>query len=82
MPNVSEDKNNYAYKLAQQYAERYKDWRWGQCVFNAYVTVFPEIANSVRGTNDDCIYNDRLVPAFLSHFVSTLDSYTSENNTK
>ena len=65
---VEEDKNNYAYKLAEQYADRYKNWRWGQCIFNAYYTVFPEETNKVRGTNDDCFYNDDKVFAFLSHF--------------
>lgn len=82
MLNVSEDKNNYAYKLAQHYAETHKDWRWGQCIFNAYLTVFPEITNTIRGTDDDCFYNDKLVPAFLSHFKSVTDAYTSGNNTK
>ena len=68
MTAVTEDKVNYAYKLAQQYANTYKDWRWGQCIFNAYYTVFPEIANQVRGTEDDCYYCDDKVSAFLSHF--------------
>lgn len=68
MAIVSEDDVNYAYRLAQEYANTYKDWRWGQCIFNAYHTVFPKLANQVRGTEDDCFYNDKLVPNFLKHF--------------
>lgn len=68
MPKVSEDDVNYAYRLAQNYANTYKDWRWGQCIFNAYYTVFPEVTNQIRGTEDDCFYNDALVSRFLSHF--------------
>ncbi len=68
MPFVNEDKLNYAYRLAQQYAEQYKNWRWGQCIFNAYCSVFPEITNEIRGTDDDCFYDDKKVQKFLSHF--------------
>lgn len=68
MPKVSENDFNRAYKLALKYANECKDWRWGQCIFNAYHSIFPEIANQVRGTKDDCFYNDKLVPCFLSHF--------------
>lgn len=68
MPVVEEGKIEYAYKLALRYADQYKDWRWGQCIFNAYYTVFPEITNQIRGTEDDCFYVDAKVPAFLSHF--------------
>jgi len=68
MPVVEEDKINYAYKLAQKYADTYKNWRWGQCVFNAYSSVFPEETNKIRGTDDDCFYDDKKVEKFLSHF--------------
>lgn len=68
MPTVSEDKVSYAYKLAQKYADVYKNWRWGQCVFNAYYTVFPEATDKIRGTADDCFYDDARVPNFLSSF--------------
>lgn len=68
MAVVEEDKLNYAYKLAQEFADKYKEWRWGQCIFNAYCAVFPEITNTIRGTDDDCFYNDKNVSAFLSHF--------------
>lgn len=66
---VPEDKNSYAYRLAQRYADQYKDWRWGQCIFNAYYTVFPEITNQIRGTDDNCFCVDAKVSAFLNHFV-------------
>lgn len=68
MAVVEEDKLNYAYRLAQEFADKYKEWRWGQCIFNAYCAVFPEITNEIRGTDDDCFYNDKKVSAFLSHF--------------
>lgn len=73
MPVITEDKSNYAYRLAQQYANQYKNWRWGQCIFNAYYVVFPEITNTIRGTDDDCFYNDKKVPDFLKHFEVTPD---------
>ena len=68
MPVVEEDKIEYAYKLATKYADTYKDWRWGQCIFNAYYTFFPEESNKLRGTDDDCFYKDGNVEKFLSHF--------------
>lgn len=65
---VSEDLANAAYRKAQEYADTYKDWRWGQCIFNAYYTFFPEESNKLRGTDDDCFYRDDKVEKFLSHF--------------
>lgn len=70
MNKVTLNNTNYAYRLAQQYKNNYKSLRWGQCIFNAYYEVFPEITNQIRGTDDDCYYNDALVPKFLSHFES------------
>lgn len=68
MAVVKEDELNYAMNKAKQYAEQYKDWRWGQCVFNAFYAYFPEITDSIRGTNDDCFYDDNKVEKFLLHF--------------
>lgn len=65
---VSEDKANAAYRKAQELADTYKDWRWGQCVFNAYYTFFPDECNKLRGTDDDCFYRNDRVEKFLSHF--------------
>ena len=65
---VSEDLTNAAYRKAQEYADIYKDWRWGQCIFNAYYTFFPEESNKLRGTDDDCFYRNDKVEKFLSHF--------------
>ena len=65
---VNEDFANAAYRKAQEFANTYKEWRWGQCVFNAYYTFFPEESNKLRGTDDDCFYRDDKVEKFLSHF--------------
>jgi len=65
---VSEDKINYAYKLAEKYSEIYKDWRWGQCIFNAYKVVFPIETDKINGTDFDCFYDDSKVPIFLEQF--------------
>lgn len=65
---VSEDKINYAYKLAEKYSEAHKDWRWGQCIFNAYKVVFPIETDEIRETNFDCFYDDSKVPVFLKQF--------------
>jgi hypothetical protein len=65
---VSEDTANAAYRKAQEFADTYKDWRWGQCIFNAYYAFFPKECNILRGTEDDCFYRDDKVEKFLSHF--------------
>lgn len=43
---VSEDLANAAYRKAQEYADTYKEWRWGQCIFNAYYTFSQKKATS------------------------------------
>ena len=57
------------YKKAIEYKTKYKDWRWGQCIFNAYYDFFPNKVNEIRGSNDDCFYDDNKVMAFLYHFI-------------
>lgn len=68
MAVVKEDELNYAMNKAKQCAEQYKNWRWGQCVFNVFYAYFPEITDPIRGTDDDCFYDDNKVEKFLSHF--------------
>ena len=65
---VNEDLANAAYRKAQEFANTYKEWRWGQCIFNAYYAFFPDECNELRGTDDDCFYRDDKVEKFLSHF--------------
>lgn len=65
---ISEDQANAAYRKAQEFADVYKEWRWGQCIFNAYYTFFPDECDKLRATYDDCYYRDDRVEKFLSHF--------------
>ena len=34
------------------------EMRKGQCLFNALYKLYPEIANDIRGTDNDCFYDD------------------------
>ena len=66
--NISEDKSNAAFKLAQRYASNYTNWRWGQCIYNAYQTMFPNEVAKINATENDCFYDDKKVTNFLNCF--------------
>lgn len=42
--------------------------RLGQSVFNTAYAMFPKETNKIRGTDDDCFYNDSIIGNFLNHF--------------
>ncbi len=44
--------------------------RLGQAMFNVLFVSHPELADSVRATNDDCFYNDNNIMAFLQAVMS------------
>jgi hypothetical protein len=52
-------------KLATDYQNQNSNWRWGQCVFNAAYELYPNAADSLRGTIVDCFHKDKVVEEFL-----------------
>lgn len=48
----------------RDYYRTYASWRFGQSAFNALYDLHPEIANEVRGTENDPFYNDKVMPDF------------------
>lgn len=46
-------------QLQLKMLEQYPEWRKGQAYFNAIHDLYPDIANSIRGTELDCFYNDK-----------------------
>lgn len=65
---VEEDKLNELYKRVSIAMSRFPSLRYGQAMFNEAHDLWPDEVNKIRGTDDDCFYNDDLVPKFLSHF--------------
>lgn len=51
-------------------AELLSPLRYGQALFNDLYRVAPEIADRIRGGEDDPFYEDRRVPAFLRALVA------------
>jgi len=68
MINVTQDELNKFYKRAVEMFNHCKSWRQGQTYFNVACDFWPEEVNKIRGTNDDCFYDDSKIAAFLSHF--------------
>ena len=57
---------------AARIIERVGEWRYGQAVFNLAYDTFPEEANLLRGTQDDCFYDDDKVEAFLANLETMI----------
>lgn len=49
-----------------------KDWRLGQAYFNYAYELYPNETNQIRGTNNDCFYNDEKIPEFLNELNKKL----------
>jgi hypothetical protein len=41
--------------------------REGQCLFNTLYQLYPELADSLRGTEFDPFYNDKIIDKFLKY---------------
>ena len=65
---VTEEELDELYKRAHIACKHFPNLRYGQAIFNEAYAMWPEFANTIRGTDDDCFYKDQLVPKFLSHF--------------
>ena len=42
-----------------------KPQRAGQAAFNHLHGAYPELANKINGTEADCFYDDKKIPAFI-----------------
>lgn len=60
--------------MAKRAREIYPEWRYGQAVFNTCHSLFPEIADSLRGTEYDPFYEDTRVEAFLQQVEEKLSA--------
>lgn len=51
------------------------NWRKGQALFNALHNLVPEVANSLRGTENDPFHNDAKIPDALAWIYVTLKEW-------
>jgi hypothetical protein len=65
---VTEEQLNELYKRVDVACKHFPQLRYGQAMFNEAYSMWHEFVNTIRGTNDDCFYQDSKVEAFLSHF--------------
>lgn len=68
---MTEEELNELHRRVSIAMKHFPSLRYGQAMFNEALSLFPEKTESLRGTEDDCFYDDSKVPAFLKHF--TLD---------
>ena len=81
MINVTQDELDKFYKKAAAMFNRCKFCRRGQIYFNVAYDFWPEEVNKIRGTDDDCFYDDSKINAFLSHFnVIVIKDYSVNYN--
>ena len=60
------------YKLVIAMQAKHKDWRFGQCLFNALDMLNPQLADSVRGTDKDPFYGNN-TEQFLEFIENNLN---------
>jgi len=56
--------NNYM-KLVNAFRYSYPEWRVGQTFFNVLLECDPDLAERIRGTEDDPFYRNEKLPEFL-----------------
>jgi len=49
-----------------------KEWRVGQAYFNYAYELYPKETDKIRGTEDDCFYDDSKIPQFLNRLVKNI----------
>lgn len=58
-------------KLAGEFYEQHQPhWRWGQAVYNAAHTLYPEQAGALASSYVDCFHRDWFVGEFLDELSS------------
>lgn len=65
---VAEDELVELNKRVEVAVTYFPELRYGQAVFNEAYSMFPEEVEKIRGTDDDCFYDNKKVSSFLSHF--------------
>ena len=68
MKKVKEWELEELYKRVAVAMSQFPELRHGQAVFNEAMSMWPDEVGKIRGTKDDCFYDDNKVEAFLSHF--------------
>jgi len=60
--------------LSNQMNVKFPMWRYGQSFFNALYELYPEVADSIRGTENDCFYSKH------NRIIDTIKFISIENN--
>lgn len=63
--------SDYIIELAKNEVEQNPHIRLGQAVFNEAYKSYPEAADKLRGSTDDCFHRDDKIEGFLS-MINTL----------
>ena len=70
MKKVQEWELNELYKRVSIAMSRFPSLRHGQAIFNEACSLWPDEVNEIRGTEDDCFYDDNKIKNFLSHLYA------------
>ena len=68
---ISTEKFNELTVKANEFYREHRDWRLGQCYFNALLEIDPDLAERVRGTECDP-FNSTKENKRLEHFLCWL----------
>ena len=68
MIKVQEWELDEFYKRVAVAMNRFPELRHGQAIFNEALSMWSDEVEKIRGTDDDCFYDDKKIKAFLSHF--------------
>ncbi len=68
MITVQEWELSEFYKRVSVAMSHFPELRHGQAIFNEARSMWPEEVEKIRGTDDDCFYDDKKIKVFLSHF--------------
>lgn len=68
MLKVQEWELEELYKRVSIAMSHFPELRYGQVIFNEAYSLWPDFVNTIRGTDDDCFYDDKKIKVFLSHF--------------
>jgi len=50
-------------------------FRYGQVMFNEFFSAFPKEVNTLRGTENDCFYDDSKVEKFLQSLYNICEKH-------
>ena len=58
LKTITKEQLQEVYDLQREMFDKNKDWRFGQCFFNALYTLYPEVADRIRATDLDPFHID------------------------